>query len=172
MGVKKLEAFWSPAFDDMEDLIFLIDSQFTIIRANRSMANLMAREPDEVAGKRCYELVHCREMPIMGCPHKKALDSRAFEAEEIYEDGLKKWLSVRVTPICGDGGELLGSIHIATDITKRKEAERLLEEKIHQLQHLNEVLITREERVLEIKHEVNALLRELGRPPKYEITIE
>lgn len=42
-----------------------------------------------------------------------------------------------------------------------------LDETVHKLEEFNEVLVSREMRVIEIKKEVNALCRDLGRSPVY-----
>jgi len=52
-------------------------------------------------------------------------------------------------------------------IDELQRKKTLLEEKILHLRRLNEVFFGREERVQELKREINALCRELGRPPKY-----
>lgn len=49
----------------------------------------------------------------------------------------------------------------------KSRAEEELLEKIRKLSDFNQLMVGREERVIELKNEVNALLAELGRPPKY-----
>lgn len=62
--------------------------------------------------------------------------------------------------------------HREREERRRLEAERnaaieaLQKEKAH-LETLNKVMMNREERIVELKHQVNALLEELGRPPQY-----
>ena len=50
---------------------------------------------------------------------------------------------------------------------ERKQAEAIVREKA-QLELMNRILMEREGRVLELKREVNELLRELGREPRYQ----
>lgn len=57
---------------------------------------------------------------------------------------------------------------IIRDITERKQTETALKREKDDLQKANQVMIDREERVLELKHQVNDLLKELGRPPQYQ----
>ena len=50
----------------------------------------------------------------------------------------------------------------------RKQAEAIVREKAR-LELMNRILMEREDRVLELKREVNELLRELGREPRYQV---
>ncbi len=50
---------------------------------------------------------------------------------------------------------------------QRRMAEDALKRERDELQKMNQAMMGREERVLELKHQVNALLKELGRPPQY-----
>ena len=57
---------------------------------------------------------------------------------------------------------ILASVH---DITDRKKAEAALARHAQELAVLNKSMTGREMRIIELKQEVNALCRELGRPP-------
>ncbi len=69
-----------------------------------------------------------------------------------------------------------GMPHIVTgvihDITERKEAERKIEEQLHELQRWYDAILDREDRILELKREVNALLIEGGKAPRYRSAAE
>lgn len=52
---------------------------------------------------------------------------------------------------------------------ERKRNEAALKRERDQLQQLNKLLMGREERVLELKREVDALRKELGRDPTYHV---
>ncbi|MBF0571128.1 MAG: PAS domain S-box protein [Candidatus Omnitrophica bacterium] len=56
-----------------------------------------------------------------------------------------------------------------TDITERKKLEKELQEKVANLEKLNNSMIGRELRVIDIKKEVNKLCRELGKPEPYGV---
>ncbi len=53
------------------------------------------------------------------------------------------------------------------DITERKKAEAKIRQQLTELQNWYDVTIDRETRALELKHEVNDLLRRLKEPPRY-----
>lgn len=78
------------------------------------------------------------------------------------------WLSVNSEPIHGPAGTLPTAVVVSfTDITERKRAEDSLAEQLDELRRWQQVTLGREGRVLAIKQEVNSLLTELGRPPRY-----
>jgi PAS domain S-box-containing protein len=54
-----------------------------------------------------------------------------------------------------------------SDVTQRKRAEELTLRQLEELQRWQDVMLGREDRVQELKREVNALLRRLGEPAPY-----
>jgi len=59
------------------------------------------------------------------------------------------------------------AVSVVRDVTERKNASREMQDKLSEIERLNSFMIDREHRILEIKDEVNELLAELKRPPKY-----
>jgi len=62
-------------------------------------------------------------------------------------------------------------IQLARDIAVRKQAEADIRSKITEIEARNKLMMDREERILEMKGEVNKLLIELGREKKYKTAI-
>ncbi len=50
---------------------------------------------------------------------------------------------------------------------ERKKADQEIRSQLHELQRWHEAMLGREERILELKTEVNDLLTQLGKPPRY-----
>lgn len=57
---------------------------------------------------------------------------------------------------------------LAKEVTVRLKAEKELEVKIKELEDFHDVTVGRELNLIELRKEIDALLKELGRPPKYE----
>jgi hypothetical protein len=61
---------------------------------------------------------------------------------------------------------------ISRDITKRKRAEEEREKKNEELRRFNKLAVGRELKMIELKKELNALLEDQGKEPRYEIAGE
>jgi PAS domain S-box-containing protein len=129
---------WSATFDAISDLVSVHDQDFNVVRCNRAFADFIGSEPKELIGKKCYELIHCTSEPIENCPHKAALESGATEVEEVMvgpQDNI--CLHVTCSPYHDEEGRLVGSAHVARDITSQKKAE---DEKSQLLSELQEAM--------------------------------
>ncbi len=115
--------FWSPAFDAMDDFVFLIDKEFNIVATNESFLKFQKKGKNDIVGRKCYEIMHARNTPIAECPNKRTLETKKPQSEEFYDTNIKKWLRVTTTPIFDTHKDILGSIHIAIDITEHKAAD-------------------------------------------------
>ncbi|MEA1984440.1 MAG: ATP-binding protein [Euryarchaeota archaeon] len=114
---------WERTFDSVPDLIAIIDKNHRIVRVNQAMANSMGITKMEAAGVSCYEYVHGTQRPPEFCPHTKLLVDGQEHTVEIYEERLDGFFLVTTSPLRNANGQLIGSIHVARDITERKHAE-------------------------------------------------
>jgi len=58
-------------------------------------------------------------------------------------------------------------ISTVQDVTERRRAEETLAVQLDELRRWHEATLGREMRILELKREVNELLTEAGRPPRF-----
>jgi hypothetical protein len=63
-----------------------------------------------------------------------------------------------------------GVMGIARDISERNQTEAKLAEQLDELRRWHDVTLGREGRVLDLKHEVNDLLSQTGKQPRYPST--
>ena len=70
-------------------------------------------------------------------------------------------------PVIGKGGAYFGRIWIFRDITERKQAEARIASQLNELQRWQAVMLGREDRVMELKREVNKLCRDGGAAIRY-----
>ncbi|MCP4653553.1 MAG: response regulator [Candidatus Omnitrophica bacterium] len=117
---------WSPVFDEMDDLVYIVDNNFKIAMVNRAFAEFTAKKKDELIGCACHEVVHSQGRPMDGCPHAKMLVEAKFERSELYDSNIKKWLRVTTTPIFDKNKKIKGSMHMVADITEYKIFEEEL----------------------------------------------
>ncbi|MFA6469722.1 MAG: PAS domain S-box protein [Bacteroidota bacterium] len=117
---------WERTFDAITDPIIVLDTKFQILKANKAMSAVFDMEPKGLLGLRCYEAVHGKHTPPEQCPHARMLKDGCPHSVEIYEQKLGGNYVVSVSPLRTPEGVLYGSIHIARNITDRKEMELAL----------------------------------------------
>lgn len=117
---------WERTFDSVEDLIAVLDTHRRIRRINKAMALRLSVDPDTVVGKTCYEVVHGTHGPPPNCPHRALEADGKVHSEELYEARLGGHFSITVAPLHDEQGCMVGSVHVAHDITDRKRTEEAM----------------------------------------------
>ncbi|HIJ95458.1 MAG TPA: response regulator [Desulfuromonadales bacterium] len=118
---------WEQTFDSVPDLISIIDTNHTIVRVNRAMAERCGLPPELIAGKKCYEVMHTLHLPPEFCPYSKMLLDKEVHHEVVEEKGtLNGIFDVTVSPLFNSAGEITSAVHVARDISERIQAERAL----------------------------------------------
>ena len=117
------EKEWSSILDSASDWVCLLDTNHRIIRTNLAVKKITGLSPSEVIGQICCKIAHGSEKPLPGCPLKKMLLSRKRESLEIQIPDSDRWLKVTVDPVTDDKGNIVGAVHIVSDITERKKSE-------------------------------------------------
>src|ERR1035437_7269619 len=87
--------------------------------------------------------------------------------ENITKDGRTihcEWFN---TPLVDPDGRTIGVASLIQDVSERKQAEAQVAEQLDELSHWHAAMLGREDRVIEVKKEVNALRARLGEPPSY-----
>lgn len=84
-----------------------------------------------------------------------------------HKDGSLRWIQARGMAVHNKEGLPVRMAGSHTDITESRKAEEEKRKSYEESQRLNRLMLGREDRVLELKREVNQLLIELGRQEKY-----
>ena len=130
---------WERTFDSIPDLIAILDKQHRIMRANKAMAQRLGTTPDHCIGLNCYECVHGTSMPLEFCPHEQTLKDGKEHVAEVQEPRLGGSFLVSTTPLKNEQGQLIGSVHVARDITERKKAEDVVRSTLERYRSFIEV---------------------------------
>jgi len=117
---------WERTFDAVPDLVAIIDPQHRILRANRAMAEHLGTTPAGCIGLTCYRCVHNLDEPPAYCPHAQTLADGREHVAEVYEERLGGYFLISCTPLVDQQGQMIASVHVARDITERKQAEERL----------------------------------------------
>jgi PAS domain S-box-containing protein len=152
-AIRRAKEEWERTFDTVPDLIAIVDDQYRVVRTNRAMASRLSRSPKECVGLHCYALIHGTEKPPTFCPHTRTLADLREHSAEVHEDRLGAYFQVSTTPIIDEDGRLRGSVHVARDITERKQMEEEL------LKSRDELQLRVQERTAELKH-ANLMLKQ------------
>ncbi|NQT95773.1 MAG: PAS domain S-box protein, partial [Candidatus Omnitrophica bacterium] len=134
-AIRQSAAEWQRTFDSITDMVFIQNTDFTIVRANKAFADAIGKKPAEIIGKKCYEILHHRDKPWDSCPFEKTKKDAKAHTEEVDDPEIGIPLLVTSSPVFDEDGKLIGSVHAAKDITEIKKAEKLKDEFVSTVSH-------------------------------------
>ena len=127
---KQMNAFareWQETFNAITDGVCIIEKDGTqILQCNKAMTRFLGRPYDEIIGQSCCELLHGSSEPVKKCPLVRMVETRRSETTE-FQVG-DRWLSIKVDPYFDHDKNLIGAVHILSDITEQRKADRALRE--------------------------------------------
>ncbi len=119
---------WERTFDVVPDMIAILDKDYRIVRVNKAMAERLNLDFKDCVGKLCYQMMHGTDQPPSYCPNAMLLKDYNEHIVEVNESRLDANLLVTVSPIFNPDGQLLGSVHVARDISRQKQVEKELKD--------------------------------------------
>ena len=134
--VARAQREWERTFDSMPDLITILDVHHRIVRVNRAMAERLGLTPEQCVGRSCFEGIHGQDRPPDFCPHTLTVADGREHTVEIHEEHMGGDFLVTTTPLVDEQGQVVGSIHVARDVTERKKTREALEKEHRALKHL------------------------------------
>ena len=90
----------------------------------------------------------------------------------VRKNGTRFPVLLAVTPLCDMTGRITGYLSVGSDLSHQKEAEEKMLATLSELERLNRVMMNREERVLDLKKEINQLCLAAGLQPVYPSALE
>ena len=127
----KSEREKSAIFAAINEHVIYQQPDHTIIWANRAAAESIGMKPEELTGKKCYELWHQRTRPCDICPVAEARESgKPCKKEVVTPDG--RWWDISGYPMLDDQGRTIGMIEVTSEITERKKAELALKQSLRE----------------------------------------
>lgn len=116
------------------------------------------------------ERVHPDDLPRVQDELGQATGARRnydLEYRFRHRDGSWRWMHDRGVLTIGAAGALERVIGVFTDVTERRRAQQLVRDQLDELRRWHAAMLDREDRAMALKREVNELLAELGRSPRY-----
>jgi len=102
-----------------------IDPDMRLIWVNSAVQKSLGLSEEQIRGEHCYELIQGRNEPCPGCTAYRALKTGESEEGELVTPDGKTWIS-RSHPLRGSGDRVSGVVHVAVNISERKQAEQKL----------------------------------------------
>ncbi len=127
-------------FDAVSDPLLVIDKKHTILRANRSFADLFKLESKTAAiNKKCYDILNSNLCRTDNCPLEHIKNKRnRIELETTLElkNGNNVAFLITGAPLLGLANETIGAVIQFKDISERKAYEKALEKTNKELEGL------------------------------------
>ena len=173
---EELEASRSRYFD-LYDLspagYFTVDEKGLILEANLTAATILDVPRGELA-KRSFSRFILKEDEDIYYLHRKQLfeadKPHVFELRMLKKDGTIFWAHLVATIAQApptSSGQLCRVV--MSDISEHKRDEEALKEKMEDLERFHKLVVGRELAMIELKKEVNTLLKKSGQEEKYRI---
>lgn len=129
-----LKIDWQDVFDNMQDLVYILDTDYRFLKVNKAVCDLVKVKPENLIGKKCHEVLHKSNEPWSTCPLFKTLEDKKSHTTEVYDHpNFGKPLLVTTSPILNEKGEVIAVVHIAKDISDRKRVEEKLKQSEHKI---------------------------------------
>lgn len=159
-----------------QDQIYSYDRQGRFTHANSMLCRRLGFKPEQIIGKTHEEL----GLPQEQCDqwaryHQQVYATQSTVSSEMMipiQGGPPQYFEVVLNPIHAETGAVIGIAGTTRDITERKRAEAKINEQLDELRRWHNVTLGREDRILDLKREVNRLLVEAGKPARYASAVE
>ena len=141
-SIKGMALEWELTFNSIGSGVAIHDTSYIIRNVNAAFAEMVGKQPEQILGKACYQVVHHADSPCPRCPHRRMLETKLPAKEAFFEPVLATHVEISASPIFDVNGDISGSVHIMENISARVQAEenlRKIEEQLAQVQKLEAV---------------------------------
>jgi PAS domain S-box-containing protein len=152
-------------------LLVSVDANGHFTYANDATARAVGyTSPEELIGKPYLHFIHPEDrQQVLDTFLDQANTRQPSSMQEfriIDTEGKVKWFSF-LSSLAIKDGQVVGQSGVAQDITERKQAEEDIKKQLDELQRWHSATLGRENRIIDLKREVNELLAQAGKPPRY-----
>jgi PAS domain S-box-containing protein len=128
--LRKSKQNWEGIFNGLSHPTVILDAQHNVLEINDSLREKLGKEFSEIKKFKCWNIFHEPDTtcPPNGCPFEQMVQTGMAKTTEMEMEAFGGYYLINCTPLFDNKGKLEKVIHIATDITERKTAERILQE--------------------------------------------
>jgi len=119
--LKKSEEEKSLILNGSPLLIVYQNTEHEIIWANRVAGESVGKKPEDLVGKKCYEIWNQSDTPCGDCPIEKAIEKGELVSGEMISPDGRVWF-IKGNPVVNEEGNIIGVIATTMNITERKKA--------------------------------------------------
>nr|HXK50138.1 PAS domain S-box protein [Clostridiales bacterium] len=172
--VEENERFLNSLISNLNGMVYrcVNDGKWSLSYSTLGSNEITGYMPEELIGGdlRYSDLVFPEDVPLLKNTIERAVVYRQhFNVEYRLTDrnGKLKWVLEKGKGIYDENGDVRFIEGFVTDITVSKTAEMEIREKSEELERTNRLMVDMELKMIELKKEINALLKTLGKEPKY-----
>jgi PAS domain S-box-containing protein len=152
--VKLAEQELENIFESISDMVYFVTEDYVVKNINQAVSKRLGKSPQEIIGKKCYEIFHGMHQPWAACPHQKTVERREAFVQEVEDLHMGGTFITSSSPIFDITGQFMGTVHVVSDITELKNLrERVI--KTERMAALGEV-------AARVAHEIRNPLVSLG----------
>lgn len=163
-ALRESEARHRTTLDSIMEGCQLVRFDWTYLYLNDVAAVHNRRPNAEVLGRKMTEVWPGIEATPVFALLKRSMEERVAIHEEVeftFPDGYHGWFDMRSQPVPE------GIFLLSIDVSERRKSDDKIAHQIEELQRWHDVTLGREDRVADLKAEVNQLLARLNQPPRY-----
>ncbi|MBE9594315.1 MAG: PAS domain S-box protein, partial [Proteobacteria bacterium] len=127
-ALRNAEQDWRNSFNSLEDVMLIIDRDYTIENINEIGLKLLGKSKGNVIGQKGYQVISGADSPGEDCPCMKSLETKKVESIDRYEERFGKYYAIQASPMFDENGEITKFVGLRRDITERKRVEEALRE--------------------------------------------
>jgi PAS domain S-box-containing protein len=117
---------WRTTFDSTNDMILLLDRDFTIVKANAATTLFLEKPFGVVVGKQVYALFPHMDSLLEVNPLEQMKRSKKHAEAELHFTEKEMWVLISADPILDPAEHIIGSVVIMRDITEHKALQSQL----------------------------------------------
>jgi two-component system, NtrC family, sensor kinase len=122
-GLKGLESqftvwHWMEIMDAIPDLVALINDDHRFMMVNKALADALGSTPDDLKGRRCWEIMHGSDHPPANCPHLKVLSDNKAHIDRIEHEKFGSHYLTSAVPLFNADRQFMACLHVSKKISK------------------------------------------------------